>query len=65
MIQEGKPQARSDKDFPFIIFKFSFVIEDDFVIDEGVRLQWKMRNEKWKMENLEHSFSSVSLCLCG
>lgn len=34
MIQEGKPQARSDKDFPFVIFQFSFVIEDDFVIDE-------------------------------
>ena len=58
MIQEGKPQARSDKDFPFIILQFSFAIEDDFVIDEGVRLQWKM-------ENLEHSFSSVSPWLCG
>ena len=63
MIQEGKFSGKLGQDFPFIIFKFSSVIEDDFVIDECSK--WKMRNEKWKMENLEHSLFFVSLCLCG
>jgi len=34
MIQDGKVQSGSGKDFPFIIFQFSFVIEDPFLIDE-------------------------------
>ena len=41
-------KVRSSKDFPFIIFQFSFVIADDFVIDEAYV---PMENEKCEMEN--------------
>ena len=49
-------------DFPFSIFHFSFVITGQRLLP-GAGLpvfKWQMKNVKWKMENLDLSFSQSS-----